>query len=499
MSVDNDVGSAVTRDERSTSPINIPTRSAVDFVAVRRLSVLGLVLFLVAAAGFAGVGVWTTNGPPASGGSGPTTVIADSFNPGTLYSGDCCDFDYVGAYKSTDDGATWTGYFGAENPTPLATAPASTVYVSGAFCAEATCNTTVYVISGGGTTWKQVLPFAAFVSYLMVVDPVTPTTLFLAGNGVPPIGPSSASLLKSVDAGSTWVPVSSGLGFDNNTLISAMIGTTISGNLYVATTPGSQPSAPHGLFKTLDAGATWTPLPGAPNNITSLAADPTNVDIVYAGTAIGVFKSVDGGATFTPMNSGLTTSSVTSIAINPLQPANVFVGTSTGGVFRSSDGGATWQPMNDGLTDLGISTLAIDANGKFLHAATGNAVFDYQFPLSSCSPDTHTLCLNNGRFSVTATFQQTPEGPSAPATAVPLTSDTGYFWFFDAANVEMVSKVLNGCATNGHYWFFAGGLTNVGVQIKVKDAFTGAEQDYSNPVGTAFVPIQDTSAFATCP
>ena len=159
MSVDNDVGSAVTRDERSANPINIPTRSAVDFVAMRRLSVFGLVLFFVAAAGFAGVGAWTTNGPPNP--IGVTTVIADSLHPGTLYSGECCDFDYVAAYKSTDDGATWKPFFGSENPTPLATAPPSTVYVSGGFCAEATCNTAVYVISDGGTTWKQFYPFGA--------------------------------------------------------------------------------------------------------------------------------------------------------------------------------------------------------------------------------------------------------------------------------------------------------------------------------------------------
>jgi hypothetical protein len=154
--------------------------------------------------------------------------------------------------------------------------------------------------------------------------------------------------------------------------------------------------------------------------------------------------------------------------------------------------------MNVGLTYPYVFTLAIDGNGGALHAGTG-VVFDYKFPVSSCSADSFTLCLNNGRFSVTSDFQQTPEGASSPATAVPLTSDTGYFWFFDPANIELVTKVLNGCATNGHYWFFAGGLTNVGVQIKVKDTFTGAEQDYSNTVGNPFAPIQDTAAFSTCP
>jgi streptogramin lyase len=116
----------------------------------------------------------------------------------------------------------------------------------------------------------------------------------------------------------------------------------------------------------------------------------------------------------------------------------------------------------------------------------------------TCGADVRTLCLSGNRFSVTADFQSTPEGPSAPATAVRLTPDTGYFWFFDPANIEVVAKVLDGCSTNGHYWFFASGLTNVGVQINVTDTLTGASKPYSNPVGTAFPPIQDTAAFP-CP
>ena len=117
---------------------------------------------------------------------------------------------------------------------------------------------------------------------------------------------------------------------------------------------------------------------------------------------------------------------------------------------------------------------------------------------AACLPDSHTLCLTNGRFEVTPSFQTTPSGPSAPANAVPLTRDTGYFWFFDAANIELVTKVLNGCGVNGGFWFFASGLTNVGVDILVTDTVTGTAKNYSNAVGTAFPPIQDTAAFP-CP
>jgi hypothetical protein len=116
-----------------------------------------------------------------------------------------------------------------------------------------------------------------------------------------------------------------------------------------------------------------------------------------------------------------------------------------------------------------------------------------------CVADANTLCFGAGdRFSVTASFQQSPEGPSFFATAVSLTADSGYFWFFDRENVELVVKVLSACSLDGHFWVFAGGLTNVGVTLLVEDTVTGASQVYTNPVGTAFEPLQETKAFS-CP
>lgn len=116
----------------------------------------------------------------------------------------------------------------------------------------------------------------------------------------------------------------------------------------------------------------------------------------------------------------------------------------------------------------------------------------------ACTPNATTLCLNNGRYRVTATFA-TSAGQSGNGMAVPETTDTGMFWFFSANNIEMIIKVVNGCALNSRYWVFAGGLTNVAVTITVTDTTSGQQRTYSNPQGVAFQPIQDTNAFATCP
>lgn len=117
---------------------------------------------------------------------------------------------------------------------------------------------------------------------------------------------------------------------------------------------------------------------------------------------------------------------------------------------------------------------------------------------NTCPQNATTLCIGGGRFSVKATFDA-GSGNSGNAQAVGLTSDTGYLWFFEASNVEAVVKVIDGCALNGHYWIFAGGLTNVNVVMTVTDLQTGAQRTYTNPANTTFEPIQDTSAFSTCP
>ena len=108
------------------------------------------------------------------------------------------------------------------------------------------------------------------------------------------------------------------------------------------------------------------------------------------------------------------------------------------------------------------------------------------------------LCLAGNRFRVQAHFV-THTGDEDGASALGLTADTGYFFFFDPSNVEAVLKVLDGCGINGRHWVFAGGLTDVRTEITVTDLEHDAVKVYINPLGTPFQPIQDTSAFATCP
>ena len=111
-----------------------------------------------------------------------------------------------------------------------------------------------------------------------------------------------------------------------------------------------------------------------------------------------------------------------------------------------------------------------------------------------CVPSAEALCANGGRFEVSVDWQVESQGLSGIGIAAPISSDTGYFWFFSANNVELVIKVLDGRAFNDSYWVFYGALSDVAYAITVRDTRTGRVRRYENPQGR-LASVADTSAF----
>jgi len=208
------------------------------------------------------------------------------------------------------------------------------------------------------------------------------------------------------------------------------------------------------------------------------------------------------------------------IRLNPAGNATVvwqYQGLAGGtGVFgRSIDTSSNPAKSEYVITDAANSSegfnapdVAVDANGNATVSTDktvsgGDAgVFTrthlLEVATASCTPSATSLCLNNSRYRVTADWRTTG-GQTGNGQAVPITSDTGYFWFFGSTNVEMVVKVIDACSFNQRFWVFAGGLTDVNVTLNVTDTKSGVVRTYTNPLGVAFQPIQDTNAFATCP
>jgi hypothetical protein len=120
-------------------------------------------------------------------------------------------------------------------------------------------------------------------------------------------------------------------------------------------------------------------------------------------------------------------------------------------------------------------------------------VFNVLPATGPCTPGAAALCLNRRRFRVEAEWSA--HGERGAGQAIPLSGEAGAFSFFQPDNVEVVVKVIEGCALNGRFWVFATGLTNVRTVLTVTDTVTGASRTYRNPAGTPFAPVQDISAF----
>ena len=103
---------------------------------------------------------------------------------------------------------------------------------------------------------------------------------------------------------------------------------------------------------------------------------------------------------------------------------------------------------------------------------------------AGCTGTAVNLCLAGGRFRVEVFYRDPhPGGAQGSGIALPGSDQTGYFWFFDPANLELAVKILDGRAVNGRFWVFHGALTDVQYTLTVTDTVTGAVRTYENPAG----------------
>jgi hypothetical protein len=109
-------------------------------------------------------------------------------------------------------------------------------------------------------------------------------------------------------------------------------------------------------------------------------------------------------------------------------------------------------------------------------------------------PEQRTLVLQSGHFAVEVSWHDLTSGRAGFGREVGDSEQTGFFWFFDPANLELVVKALDGRHVNGHYWLFYGALSNVEYWITVTDLLTHAVVRYHNPPGN-LCGGADTSAF----
>jgi frataxin-like iron-binding protein CyaY len=137
-----------------------------------------------------------------------------------------------------------------------------------------------------------------------------------------------------------------------------------------------------GLWRTTNDGSKWIRLSGlTPEDIRSVALDPTNPNLVYAGARNGgVRKGVpnaNGTWTWHTMAAGMDPNdSIYSLAVDPARPSRVWAGSPRTGVRYWDPIEQQWIIFNQGLEMRTVFDLDISNDGKVLYAAThGGGVY----------------------------------------------------------------------------------------------------------------------------
>jgi len=284
-----------------------------------------------------------------------------------------------GLFISRDGGESWAAARHVRSRTgAVAIDPSSpsTVFA----IAERPLGSALFRTRDGGDTWEVVgreidcllavrnIGFSDFSK--IVVRPGSPSTVFVA---------TCAGVYRSVDGGETWQLGSAGIPEGSGPAAFA-VGIDDEGRLYLGVDPlfgGSTPG--RGIFVSDDDGRSWFPSnQGLPElaAVTVATVDPLNSRNVYIGvvtrtgssTAIaqGMFKSSDAGATWSA--TGLTSTYIDQIAIDTSDPQQILASAMGEPLFRSPDGGATWL-WGDSLGSLQDLVADPAEPGRFYYAS----------------------------------------------------------------------------------------------------------------------------------
>ncbi|MGE5234539.1 MAG: WD40/YVTN/BNR-like repeat-containing protein [Acidobacteriota bacterium] len=393
-----------------------------------------------------------------------------------------------GVVSTIDGGQHWRGSTGTQAPQffggPVAVEFDQAVGPHGFFVA------TMTYIGHGGLSGGSFRSFDGGLSWI----PWSTTARPLAFQPVSPgrIVGSNGGAVFSDDGGATWNAATGDIEAALYLGPVAFSATRPAVVIALGAVPGPTADGIAAAWRSLDGGATWRriaapPMAAPPSGV---LVDPLGADSICVLSTTGeLWASADSGATWNRRSvlAGLRRL----IAASTFPPT--LIGIAGNAVVLSTDGGATWQPGGPGAT-FGAKDVRLDPSEPGHVFAAGGGLWEVTLPIATgCSTSTTALCLNSSRFRVELTWTDF-QGNTGSGQAVPLTSDSGYFWFFAPANVELVVKVLDERAINDSFWVFFGALSNVEYRITVTDTETGRVRFYLNPLGR-LASVADTSAF----
>src|SRR3954451_19647645 len=235
--------------------------------------------------------------------------------------------------------------------------------------------------------WRQIGPTRAGRARALAGVPSQPNVFY--------IGFDNGGVWRSTDYGSTWKPL-----FDREptgSIGAIAVAPSDPNVIYVGSGAGiirPDLATGNGMYKSTDAGKTWTHLGLADTqmiaNIDVSPRDPNRLFVAALGHPYGpnaergIFRSSDGGKTFEKVLYKDEYTSGNDVRIDPSNPDTVYAalwtqqqsfsegggfGSSGGGIFKSTDGGTTWKPLTEGLPAVQQANLAVSlSNPRIVYA-----------------------------------------------------------------------------------------------------------------------------------
>jgi uncharacterized protein (TIGR03437 family) len=336
----------------------------------------------------------------------------------------------------------------------------------------------VYRSANGGAGWSFLRGTTTAISSL-AIDPRTPSTIYA--------GSSFGGVFRSADSGSSWNNSNSGL--TNSSITSLAIDPQNPAIIYAGTRYNSLTQL-GGVYKSADGGANWSPVNSGLTvvingvtfiaSISDLAIDPSNPNIIYAGSDFnfnsvnnrandirdglgGVYKSTDGGSNWVPISTGLTSASgtqtvflnINTLAVDPATPTTLYAG-ANGGVYKSVNGGGSWDAFNNGFPSfLSVRDIVIDPKTPAtLYAGTSNGVYKSTDSGGSWS------AINSGLSNLAV--QALAVDPANPAV--------GYAGNFGGSDAYVAKLNANGSALSYSTYLRGSDFSNSGQGIALNSA-----------------------------
>src|ERR1035437_9773158 len=216
----------------------------------------------------------------------------------------------------------------------------------------------LFVSQDGGNSWTLFTHLGAGDDYVLdhiIFDPPHTATIYVAGWSL--YNKEEGDVLRSDDGGHTWraLPAVHGKSVRALAMAPSDHNTLVIGAL-------------DGVFRSRDGGATWERISpenhaaienhSSLRNFVSVAIDPQNPDVIYAGTRHLPWKTTDGGANWHNLKEGiLDDSDVFSIIVDPKVPSRVYA-SACSGIYKSDNGAEVFHRVQ-GLPHSAIRTRVL--------------------------------------------------------------------------------------------------------------------------------------------